>query len=172
MANYIDNQKFYEELVIYKKKCNEAKELGKVKPVASNYIGTCIIDIATHYSYKPSFINYSYKDQMVSDAIEACIKYVSTFDPEQSSNPFAYFTTTCHRAFLLRIKKEKKQTKIKTALLLDSSVNVFELQEHDEDGTFTSNYVEFLRENMVETSKPEPKKEKIKKVKVESLFDE
>ena len=170
MANYIDNEKFYDELVEYKKICLEAKELNLVKPTASNYIGKCILDLAMNYSYKPSFINYTYKDQMVSDAIEACIKYVSSFDPEKSKNPFAYFTTTCHNAFILRIRKEKKQAHIKTALILDSSIDVFQLQEHDEDGTFSANYMEFIRANTIDVPQAKPKKIKIKKDSKSSIF--
>ena len=70
------------------------------KPRITNYLGECFLKIATHLSYKPNFVNYMFKDDMVCDGIENCIQYINNFNPEKSQNPFAYFTQIIHYAFL------------------------------------------------------------------------
>jgi hypothetical protein len=106
--HYVDNKKFLEEIVEYKKQCAYAEQHGLTKPVISNYIGKCIKDIAEHLSTKPLFMNYSYRDEMISDAIENCFMYFDNFNPEKSENPFAYFTQISYYAFQRRKNKEKK----------------------------------------------------------------
>jgi len=81
------------------------------------YLGTCFYKIATHLSYKPNFVNYMFRDDMVCDGIENCIQYIVNFNPEKSKNPFAYFTQIIYYAFLRRIQKEKKQLEIRTKLI-------------------------------------------------------
>ena len=78
------------------------------KPPITNYLGDCFLKIATHLSYKPNFVNYMFREDMISDGIENCVQYIHNFDPEKSKNPFAYFTQIIHYAFLRRIQKEKK----------------------------------------------------------------
>jgi DNA-directed RNA polymerase specialized sigma24 family protein len=87
------------------------------KPQISNYLGDCFLKIATHLSYKPNFVNYMFREDMISDGIENCIQYIHNFDPNKSSNPFAYFTQIIHYAFLRRIQKEKKQLEIKSKII-------------------------------------------------------
>ncbi len=111
--NYINNRDFYNAVVEHKQACKAALEAGKEKPRLSNYIGECIYSIATKYSNKPSFNAYSYKDEMVSDAIRDSILYFETFDPERGQNAFAYFTQVVHNAFIRRIHKKKKEQYIK-----------------------------------------------------------
>ena len=115
--HYVNNQDFLEAIIEYKQKVNIAKEKGLPKPRVNNYIGSCFLKIATHLSYRPNFINYMYKDDMVCDGIENCIQYIDNFDPEKSKNPFAYFTQIIYYAFLRRIQKEKKQLEIKGKIL-------------------------------------------------------
>jgi hypothetical protein len=107
-VHYVDNKKFYEEILKYKKKVQEAKEQGLEEPRLPNYIGECIFKIADKLSTKPCFINYSYRDEMVSDGIENCIMYFKDYNPEIGQNPFAYFTQIIYYAFLRRITKEEK----------------------------------------------------------------
>ena len=78
------------------------------KPLISNYLGECFLKIATHLSYKPNFVNYMFRDDMISDGIENCVQYIHNFDPEKSKNPFAYFTQIIHYAFLRRRFKKRK----------------------------------------------------------------
>ena len=108
MAQYVNNADFLAAIVEMRAKKKEAEEKGLPKPIVSNYIGECILKIATHLSYKPNFINYSYRDEMISDGIENCLQYIDNFDPTKSNNPFAYFTQIIWYAFLRRIAKEKK----------------------------------------------------------------
>lgn len=111
--NYINNRDFYNAIVEHKEACKAALLVGKEKPRLSNYIGECIWSIANKYSNKPSFISYSYKDEMISDAIRDSILYFETFDPDRGQNAFAYFTQVVHNAFIRRIHKEKKEQYIK-----------------------------------------------------------
>lgn len=100
-------------MIEYRTMVLNAKENDIDRPKMPNYIGECFIKIATHLSYKPNFINYTFRDDMIADGIENCIQYVDNFDPAKSENPFAYFTQIIYFAFLRRIQKEKKQLYIK-----------------------------------------------------------
>ena len=115
--HYVNNKQLLEALIVYKSKVKEALENEKPKPRITNYLGECFLKIATHLSYKPNFVNYMFREDMISDGIENCGQYINTFDPEKSRNPFAYFTQIIHYAFLRRIQKEKKQMEIKNKIL-------------------------------------------------------
>lgn len=112
-SHYVDNEEFLAAMCAWKKLVKEAEAAGEPKPGVTEYIGQCFLDIATHLSYRPNFIGYSYREEMISDGIENCLMYCSNFDPEKSSNPFSYFTQIIYYAFLRRIQKEKKQQYIK-----------------------------------------------------------
>ena len=115
--HYVNNKQLLEALIVYKSKVKEALENEKPKPRITNYLGECFLKIATHLSYKPNFVNYMFREDMISDGIENCVQYIHNFDPEKSKNPFAYFTQIIHYAFLRRIQKEKKQLEIKTKII-------------------------------------------------------
>src|SRR6056300_2102039 len=115
--HYVNNKEFLYAIVEYKAKVKEAEENGEPKPRITNYLGECFLKIATHLSYKPNFVNYMFRDDMICDGIENCVQYIHNFDPEKSKNPFAYFTQIIHYAFLRRIQKEKKQLDIKTKII-------------------------------------------------------
>jgi len=115
--HYVNNKEFLIAIVEYKAMVRRALENGEPKPRITNYLGECFLKIATHLSYKPNFVNYMFKDDMICDGIENCVQYINNFDPEKSSNPFAYFTQIIHYAFLRRIQKEKKQLEIKTKII-------------------------------------------------------
>lgn len=129
--HYVNNKEFLEALIIYKRKLKDAQENGLPKPIIPRYIGECFLKIATHLSFKPNFVNYIFKDDMISDGIENCVQYVHNFDPEKSDNPFAYFTQIIYYAFLRRIQKEKKQLEIKNRILEKSGYDqVFSDDNH------------------------------------------
>lgn len=107
-THYVDNEKFFNDIIDYKNRCKVAAEQGLEKPRVSEYAGQCILLIATRLSTKPRFINYSFKDEMISDALENCFQYFDNFNPEKSQNPFAYFTQIIYYAFHRRISKEEK----------------------------------------------------------------
>ena len=104
-------------MVVYRNKCAIAKEKGLEPPLISNYLGDCFLKIATHLPYKPNFVNYMFREDMIGDGIENCVQYIHNFNPEKSTNPFAYFTQIIYYAFLRRIQKEKKQLEIKTKII-------------------------------------------------------
>lgn len=147
--HYIDNKKFLDEVKEYKKTLKTALESGLPKPVLPNYIGKCFMDIATHLAYRPNFNGYSYKDEMIADGIENCLKVVDNFDPEKSENPFAYFTQITYYAFIRRIQIEKKQTYIKGKMIMNAPFDAYDLQEHDEDNQYTNTYLSFVQANNV-----------------------
>ena len=115
--HYVNNKEFLEALVIYRAQCARAEEAGESRPRITNYLGSCFLKIATHLSYKPNFVNYMFREDMICDGIENCLQYIDNFNPEKSSNPFAYFTQIIYYAFLRRIQKEKKQMEIKNKIL-------------------------------------------------------
>ena len=106
--HYVNNKEFLEAIVIYRNKCIAAEEAGEDRPRITNYLGECFLKIATHLSYKPNFVNYMFREDMISDGIENCVQYIKTLS-RKSSNPFAYFTQIIHYAFLRRIQKEKSR---------------------------------------------------------------
>lgn len=171
MAHYVNNKDFLAALVEMKEKKKYAEENGLPKPVISNYIGECILKIATHLSYKPNFINYSYRDDMILDGIENCIQYIDNFDPTKSSNPFAYFTQIIYYAFLRRIAKEKKQSYVKSKLIQNMPFEMFELQEQDESGEFHNAYLEFMQQNNTFDDFIGRKKERAAKKKMENTLN-
>jgi hypothetical protein len=114
--HYVNNKDFYQALVEYNKKVEEAKAQGLPKPRITNYLGDCFLRIANHLAYKPNFVNYMFKDDMICDGIENCVQYIHNFDINRT-NPFAYFTQIVYYAFLRRIAKEKKQLEIKSKII-------------------------------------------------------
>ena len=115
--HYVNNKEFLAALIAYRESVDLAKLRGEPKPRITNYLGECFLKIATHLSFKPNFVNYMFKDDMICDGIENCVQYIHNFNPEKSQNPFAYFTQIIHYAFLRRIQKEKKQLEIKNKIL-------------------------------------------------------
>ena len=99
------------------------------------YLGSCFDKIATHLSYKPNFVNYMFREDMICDGIENCLQYIDNFNPEKSKNPFAYFTQIIYYAFLRRIQKEKKQLEIKTKIIERSGYEEVFTVDGDMTGT-------------------------------------
>ena len=146
-AHYVDNKKFYEALVEYRKKVLEAKENNLEKPRVTEYVGECFLKIATHLSYKANFINYTFKDDMISDGIENCLTAVEKFDPERGMNPFAYFTQITFFAFVRRIQKEKKQQATKYKLL--ENIDIDSILAHSEGNEeFANSLLEMVRKQV------------------------
>lgn len=117
---YVDNKKFLEEIILYKEAVKQAKQNQLEKPVIQDYLGECFMNIAKKLSNRPNFSGYMYKDDMISDALENCVRYINSFDPEISNNPFAYFTQMIHHAFVRRIKSEKTQLYTKFKMMENS----------------------------------------------------
>ena len=126
-VHYVDNKKFLQAMIEWRETWPDEENI----PPVTNYIGECFLKIATHLSYRPNFINYTYRDEMISDGIENCLQYVKNFNPEKSKNPFAYFTQIIYYAFLRRIAKEKKQSHIKNKMIEREAYNSFTTMEGD-----------------------------------------
>jgi hypothetical protein len=116
-AHYVSNKDLLVAMEKFRDDCKEAEESGEDKPKVPEYIGECILKIANGLSNRPNFINYTYKDEMISDGIENCLQYIYNFNPKKSKNPFAYFTQIIYYAFIRRIQKEKKQQHIKHKMI-------------------------------------------------------
>ena len=169
-AHYVDNKKFLEELKKWKDSCKDAEEAGDEKPQITNYIGECFLKIANGLSYRPNFINYTYRQEMISDGIENCLQYIHNFNPEKSKNPFAYFTQIIYYAFIRRIQKEKKQQHIRHKVIENMNVDILAVGEDMEQAQF----VEYLQKNFLpaeDVYKPK-KKKKTEPKGLEKFYDE
>ena len=154
--NYVNNKEFLDALMVYRQQVAVAIESDKTKPRIPNYIGECFLKIATHLSYKPNFVNYMFREDMISDGIENCVQYIDRFNPEKSTNPFAYFTQIIYFAFLRRIQREKKQLEIKNKILERSGYDeVLHMDSHSGDmiGYNSSSDMNSIKENLEMRSK-------------------
>jgi hypothetical protein len=139
-VHYVNNKEFLAALIDYRQNVELAQQRGDPKPQITTYLGECFLKIATHLSFKPNFVNYIFKDDMISDGIENCVQYIHNFDPEKSQNPFAYFTQIIHYAFLRRIQKEKKQLEIKNKILERTGFDEVFCDDNLIDGSNYSDY--------------------------------
>lgn len=172
-THYVDNKQLYTVILQYKVDVENAEVQGLSKPQIPNYVGECILLIAQRLATKPNFINYSYREEMISDGIENCISYFDNFDPSKSDNPFAYFTQIIYFAFLRRIQKEKKQVYIKHKTAENSMVfnEIIEQADGDDfmpvleiDADNISEFIRAFEENI--------DKKKVKRKKGVELFIE
>jgi DNA-directed RNA polymerase specialized sigma subunit len=173
--HYVNNKEFLAAMVEYTKNVNRAKRKKESKPPVTDYIGSCFLKIANHLSYRPNFINYTFRDDMISDGIENCLQYLDNFNPKKSNNPFAYFTQIIYYAFIRRIQKEKKQVTIKNRLITESNYDDMTLQP-GEDREFKNQFTEFLKKNMSVDEQQKiaddlAKKKKKRKKKIKSSLD-
>jgi DNA-directed RNA polymerase specialized sigma subunit len=120
--HYVDNKEFLRYMMAFKEETKIAREDGDPDPRVPDDIGKIFMSIANRLSYKSNFINYAFREDMISDGIENCIQYIHNFNPEKSKNPFAYFTQIIYYAFLRRIQKEKKQLYVKYKSLENSQI--------------------------------------------------
>ena len=160
--HYVDNKLFFAEMQKWKEEIAEQEQVDDLPPMVTEYMGECFYKIATHLSYRPNFINYTYREEMIGDGIENCIRYAKNFNPDKSKNPFAYFTQIIYYAFIRRITKEKKQTQIKQKIIDNTATKTYDVMEGDDD-VYENSYMEFLRDNLDEKDIPKPKRKKSKK---------
>ena len=138
--HYVNNKEFLAALIKYREDKEIAELKGLPKPPIPRYIGECFLKIANHLSFKPNFVNYMFKEDMISDGIENCVQYIHNFNPEKSQNPFAYFTQIIHYAFLRRIQREKRQLEIKNKILERSGYSEVFDDNNTIDGSNYSDY--------------------------------
>ena len=128
--HYVNNREFSYSVVDYVKKVNAAQDSGEPLPIVPDYIATCFLKISEGLSHKSNFIRYTYREEMVMDAVENCLKAITNYNIEAATrtghpNAFAYFTQICYYAFLRRIAKEKKQQDIKFKWIEKAGVEDF-----------------------------------------------
>ena len=138
--HYVNNKEFLAALIKYREDKEIALIQGNPKPPIPRYIGECFLKIANHLSFKPNFVNYMFKEDMISDGIENCVQYIHNFNPEKSQNPFAYFTQIIHYAFLRRIQREKRQLEIKNKIIERSGYSEVFDDNNTLDGSNYSDY--------------------------------
>ena len=169
--HYVDNKQFFSEMEKWKTDIEESTEVDDLPPKVTEYMGECFYKIATHLSYRPNFINYTYREEMIGDGIENCIRYAKNFSPEKSKNPFAYFTQIIYYAFIRRITKEKKQSAIKQKIIDNTALPTYAVMEGD-NTNYENTYIEFLRDNLDEREVPKPKQRKRSKKGIEHFIEE
>jgi len=146
--HYIDNEKFYNAIVERQALIAKALEDGTDPPRISDYLGKTIYDLCTNLSYWYKFINYSYRQDMVSDAIQNCIEAIDKFDTTKFTNTFGYYNRIAFWAFLRRIEREKDEQYIKYKLLEEIPFDeMVEIQNHETGETHYQSAVDYAREN-------------------------
>ena len=144
--HYVDNKKFLGAMIEHRLKCQKAEDKKRKAPEVTNYIGECFLKIANHLSYRTNFINYTYRDDMISDCIVNCLQYMRNFNPENSNNPFAYFTQIIYYAFIRRIQKEKKQS-----MLLNINNLIYRLEPNDKELRILASIISTLSKKKYES---------------------
>jgi len=135
--HYVNNKQFSLAVVDYVKLVREAEEKNEKLPIVPDYIAECFLKIAEGLSHKSNFIRYTYREEMVMDAVENCLKAVTNYNIETATrtgnpNAFAYFTQICYYAFLRRLAKEKRQQDIKFRFIEKAGIDDF--IQYDEGG--------------------------------------
>jgi len=133
--HYVNNAEFSQAVVDYVTTVQEAKKTQTKLPIVPDYIASCFLRIAEGLSHKSNFIRYTYREEMVMDAVENCLKAIENYNLEAATrtgkpNAFAYFTQITWYAFLRRIAKEKKQQDIKLKYLTKAGIENFVDNEH------------------------------------------
>lgn len=185
--HYVNNKEFSQAVVDYVKTVKQAEADGKQLPVVPDYIAQCFLKIAQGLSHKANFIRYTYREEMVMDAVENCLKAITNYNIDAATrtgnpNAFAYFTQICYYAFLRRLAKEKKQQDIKFKYIEKAGVEDFILSADTDAAadSATRAFVDQLRDRisvvrqndatLKEFAKEEKKKTKTEKPKGLELF--
>jgi DNA-directed RNA polymerase specialized sigma24 family protein len=146
-AFYVSNIQLNQEYLTWYENIKLAQAEGIEEPQIPDFIVQSMMRIANKLSYKPNFINYTFKEDMVSDALYDCVRFAKKFNPEKSTNPFSYITTICFNAFLRRIDKEKSQRYIKAMIVNETDTSAFfDNQDHEANDVYANQYIEFLKE--------------------------
>ena len=176
--HYVNNADFSTAVVSYVEKVENARKEETDIPKVPDHIAQCFLRIAEGLSHKANFIRYTYREEMVMDAVENCLKAIGNYNLEAATrtgkpNAFAYFTQITWYAFLRRITKEKKQQEIKLKYLTKSGVVSFvDVGSEGVGANQASFFVDTLRDRiqrvrntdneMKEIVKKERKKRKVK----------
>jgi hypothetical protein len=149
--HYVNNKEFSLAVVEYVKSVNAAKEAEKEIPKVTNYIASCFMKISEGLSHRPNFVRYTYREEMVMDGVENCLRAINNYNIDTATrtgnpNAFSYFTQICFFAFIRRITKEKKQQEIKFKYIEKMGIEDFAAMGMDDNGAAqTMEYVDTLR---------------------------
>jgi len=153
--HYVNNADFSQAVVEYVSLCNDSKKDGIPRPQVTEYIASCFLKIAEGLSHKANFVRYTYREEMVMDAVENCLKAIDNYNLETATrtgkpNAFAYFTQIAWYAFLRRIQKEKKQQDIKLKYLAETDIGDLLVDDYDNEESIrqTQSFVDSLRERI------------------------
>ena len=149
--HYVNNRDFSQAVMDYAVKAKAAKEAGERTPIVTDYIATCFIKISEGLSHRPNFVRYTYREEMVMDGVENCLRAINNYKIDTATrtgnpNAFSYFTQICYFAFIRRITKEKKQQDIKFKFIEKMGIEDFAAMGMDDAGAQqTMAYVDTLR---------------------------
>jgi DNA-directed RNA polymerase specialized sigma24 family protein len=171
--HYVNNADFSAAVVEYVKEVNEAVEKDLQIPVVPNYVAECLLKIAERLSHKSNFVRYTYREEMVMDAVENCLKALANYNVEAATrggkpNAFGYFTQISWYAFLRRIQKEKRQQDLKLKFIAESGLDEF-MVDPDEDPAVAKavqSFVDNLRRRIDDVKAKDEKFNTYKKAKV------
>lgn len=180
--HYVNNKEFSQAVVDYVKQLNEAKQTEQSLPIVPDYIASCFLKIAEGLSHKSNFIRYTYREEMVMDAVENCLKAIDNYNVETATrtgnpNAFAYFTQISWYAFLRRIAKEKKQQDIKLKYMTSSGIEEYiKIDASDNSAAVMNQFVDTLKDRIERVKEKDDafkvfatvEKKKIKRVKSRS----
>lgn len=144
-VHYVDNKEMLDAYIKYQEQRKKANEAGLPDPVLPRFLGECILNICRRTAYKHNFINYSFRDEMISDAIENCIRGINTFNPETTSSIFSYYTTAAFNSFRRRIQREATESAIRGKIISELDIDSLVTQEHD-NGEFQTDFVEYMKQ--------------------------
>ena len=181
--HYVNNKEFSGSVVDYVNSANEARSKEEEEPIITEYIGTCFLKIAEGLSHKPNFSGYTYREEMVMDAVENCIKAIMNYDVKKATrtglpNAFAYFTQITYYAFLRRIAKEKKHQDIKELYMEHAGAEGFMHVSGHADASGIVDRVRFKsqlirnRDSAIKNFGKSLKKKKRSKKRISGLLDE
>jgi hypothetical protein len=149
--HYVNNKQFSHAVVDYVKSVTEAEAKGLEPPKVTDYIATCFMKISEGLSHRPNFVRYTYRDEMVMDAVENCLRAIRNYKIETATrtgnpNAFSYFTQICFFAFIRRITKEKKQQDIKHKFIERMGIEEFmDMGMDQQAASDTQAYVDTLK---------------------------
>ena len=97
---YVKPEEFHDAILAYYQ--DETNEIPHI-------LGDMVQKIATKIGFLPNFKDYSYKEEMIGDAVVRMISALSKKKYDiKIGNPFSYFTKIAINTFIGRIKKEKQ----------------------------------------------------------------
>ena len=179
--HYVNNREFSQAVMDYAVEARAARDNNTQVPKVTDYIAKCFIRIAEGLSHRPNFVRYTYREEMVMDAVENCLRAIGNYNIDTATrtgkpNAFSYFTQICYYAFIRRIMKEKKQQDIKFKFIEKMGIDDFVQAGMDGDtAQETMAYVDTLKQRIGEIRKKDTaikdfaKKEKQKEKEAQKL---